>query len=158
MKIYLLRALKYVLTFTAIWMALIWLKVTYEHLPVTFGQMLSIYFTTWNGWAMAAMVLALGFTYPFFGFVTRSVDADVVADREQIEAAMATVGLVISGCAPDRLIFRATGLQRLTLLFEDEVVVQRCGEQVTICGHRRTVVRAIIRLEGYLSHKRRVNE
>ncbi|MBQ2424371.1 MAG: hypothetical protein II262_06170 [Alistipes sp.] len=155
MKKYLLRSLKYFLTLCVLLVALIWIKIKYESLPVTFLQMVEIYFSQWNGWAMAATMILLSATYPLFGFVRRVVSADITADRQQIEAAMATVGLELCSATDSALTFRATGLQRLTLLFEDEVTVTLCSEGVVISGHRRTVVRAVIRLEGYLTHKRR---
>jgi hypothetical protein len=155
MKKYLLRSLKYFLTLCVLLVALIWIKIKYESLPVTFLQMVEIYFSQWNGWAMAATMILLSATYPLFGFVRRIVSADITADRQQIEAAMATVGLELCSATDSALTFRATGLQRLTLLFEDEVTVTLCDEGVVISGHRRTVVRAVIRLEGYLTHKRR---
>ena len=155
MKKYLLRSLKYFLTLCVLLVALIWIKIKYESLPVTFMQMVEIYFSQWNGWAMAATMILLSATYPLFGFVRRVVSADITADRQQIEAAMATVGLELCSATDSALTFRATGLQRLTLLFEDEVTVTLCSEGVVISGHRRTVVRAVIRLEGYLTHKRR---
>lgn len=158
MKRYLLRSLKYFLTLCVLFVALIWIKIAYEQLPLTMWQMLQLYFSAWNGWAMAVMIVAMSATYPYFGFVRRSVVADIVADREQIEAALATSGLVLVGAKEGVLYFRATGLQRLTLLLEDEVVVEQHGDEVVISGHRRTVVRAVIRLEGYLVNKRRGNE
>lgn len=158
MKRYLLRSLKYFLTLCVLFVALIWIKIAYEHLPLTMWQMLQLYFSAWNGWAMAVMIVAMSATYPYFGFVRRSVVADIVADREQIEAALATSGIVLVGAKDGALYFRATGLQRLTLLLEDEVVVEQQGDEVVISGHRRTVVRAVIRLEGYLVNKRRGNE
>lgn len=158
MKRYLLRSLKYFVTLCVLFVALVWLKIAYEQLPLTMAQMMKIYFSAWNGWAMAVVVVLMSATYPFFGFVTRRTEADIVADREQIEAAMTTVGLELREVKGSTLVFRATGLQRLTLLFEDEVTVEQQGEQVVISGHRRTVVRAVIRLEGYLVNKRRANE
>ena len=158
MKRYLLRSLKYFLMLCALFVALIWLKIAYERLPLTMGQMLQLYFSAWNGWAMAVVIVVMSATYPFFGFVRRTVVADIAADREQIEAAMATSGLVLKGAEGNTLHFCAAGLQRLTLLFEDDVTVEQQGEQIVISGHRRTVVRAVIRLEGYLVNKRRGNE
>lgn len=158
MKKYLLRSLKYFVTLCVLLVALIWLKITYEKLPVTFVGMLEIYFSAWNGWAMAATIVVLSATYPIFGFVNRSVEADIVADRQQIDAAMEASGLVLTKTGEGYLLYRATGLQRLTLIFEDEVRVEQSGTQIVISGHRRTVVRATIRLEGYLTHKRRYNE
>lgn len=155
MKKYLLRSLKYFLTLCVLLVALIWIKIKYENLPVTYLQMLEIYFSQWNGWAMAATIVLLSATYPLFGFVRRSVSADITADRQQIEAAMATTGLVLKSADDNCLVFRATGLQRLTLLFEDEVTVCQQDGELILSGHRRTVVRATIRLEGYLVNKRR---
>lgn len=155
MKRYLLRSLKYFLTLCVLLVALIWIKIKYESLPVTFWGMLEIYFSQWNGWAMAATIVVLSATYPLFGFVHRVVSADITADRQQIEAAMATVGLELCSATESCLTFRATGLQRLTLLFEDEVTVCSSDEGITISGHRRTVIRAVIRLEGYLTNRRR---
>lgn len=155
MKKYLLRSLKYFLTLCVLLVALIWIKIKYEDLPVTYLQMLEIYFSQWNGWAMAATIVLLSATYPLFGFVRREVSADITADCQQIEAAMATVGLELCSKSSSRLTFRATGLQRITLLFEDEITVDSSDNGVVISGHRRTVVRAVIRLEGYLTNKRR---
>lgn len=155
MNRYLLRSLKYFVTLCVLFVALVWLKLKYEQLPITMGEMLQLYFSAWNGWFMAIVIVAMSATYPLFGFVKRSVVATIAADREQIEAAMATTGLVLAGATADKLTFRATGLQRITLLFEDEVVVEQVGDEVVISGHRRTVVRAVIRLEGYLVNKRR---
>lgn len=155
MKRYLLRSLKYFLTLCVLMVALIYIKISYEKLPVTFLQMLEIYFSAWNGWAMAATIVVLSATYPRFGFVNKSVSADIVADREQIVNAMTLSGLELCNATAETLTFRATGLQRLTLLWEDEVVVTATPEGVTVSGHRRTVVRAVIRLEGYLVNKHR---
>ena len=158
MKRYLLRSLKYFVTLCVLFVALVWLKLKYEQLPITMSEMLQLYFSAWNGWFMAVVIVAMSATYPLFGFVKRSVVATIAADREQIEAAMATSGLVLAAATADKLTFRATGLQRITLLFEDEVVVEQIGDEVVISGHRRTVVRAVIRLEGYLVNKRRTDE
>lgn len=155
MKRYLLRSLKYFVTLCLLFVALVWLKITYENLPLTMGQMMQLYFSAWNGWFMAVVIVVMSATYPLFGFVTRKTDGDITADRQQIEAAMATTGLVLKSADDNCLVFRATGLQRLTLLFEDEVTVCQQDGELILSGHRRTVVRATIRLEGYLVNKRR---
>ena len=158
MKKYLVRSLKYLAFLCVLFVALIWLKINYEQLPITMGQMIKLYFSTWKGCSMAVCVVLMSATYPFFGFVTRRTAADITTDRQQIEAAMATVGFALHEASGSQLVFRATGLQRLTLLFEDEVVVEQQPGQIVVSGHRRTVVRAMIRLEGYLVNKRRGNE
>lgn len=158
MKKYLLRSVKYLVTLCLLWVALIWIKLTYEQLPISYMDLVKLYFSNWNGQVMAVMVVLLSATYPYFGFVKREVVATIALDKEQIISAMATSGLTICSQTTDKLTFKASGLQRLTLLFEDEVTVEQCGEKVVISGHRRTVIRAVIRLEGYLVNKHRANE
>jgi hypothetical protein len=158
MKQYFLRSLKYFIVLCLLFVALVWLKVTYEHLPITMGQMMQLYFSAWNGWFMAVVIVIMSATYPYFGFVTRRTVGSITADRQQIEAAMATTGLVLKSTEDGRLVFRATGVQRLTLLFEDEVIAEQQGEEIVLSGHRKSVVRAMIRLEGYLVNKRRTDE
>ena len=158
MKKYLLRSVKYLVTLCLLWAALIWIKLTYEQLPISYMDLVKLYFSNWNGQVMAVMVVLLSATYPYFGFVKREVVATIALDKEQIISAMATSGLTICSQTTDKLTFKASGLQRLTLLFEDEVTVEQCGEKVVISGHRRTVIRAVIRLEGYLVNKHRANE
>ena len=158
MKKYLLRSVKYLVTLCLLWAALIWIKLTYEQLPISYMDLVKLYFSNWNGQVMAVMVVLLSTTYPYFGFVKREVVATIALDKEQIISAMATSGLTICSQTTDKLTFKASGLQRLTLLFEDEVTVEQCGEKVVISGYRRTVIRAVIRLEGYLVNKHRANE
>ena len=158
MKKYLLRSLKYFVVLCLLFVALVWLKITYEKLPITMGQMMQLYFSAWTGWFMAVVVVLMSATYPYFGFVSRKTTGSITTDRQQVEAAMATTGLVLKSAEGGRLVFRATGLQRLTLLFEDEVVAEQQGEEIVLSGHRKTVVRAMIRLEGYLVNKRRTDE
>ena len=158
MKKYLLRSVKYLVTLCLLWAALMWIKLTYEQLPISYMDLVKIYFSHLNGQLMAVMVVALSATYPYFGFVKREVVATIANDKEQIVSAMATAGLTLCSETAEKLIFKASGLQRVTLLFEDDVTVEQCGEKVVISGHRRTVIRAVIRLEGYLVNKHRTNE
>lgn len=158
MKKYLLRSVKYLVTLCLLWAALMWIKLTYEQLPITYWELAQLYFSGWKGQMMAVMVVVLSATYPYFGFVKREVVASIALDKEQIVSAMATAGLTLCSQTAQVLTFKASGLQRLTLLFEDDVTVEQVGEKVVISGHRRTVIRAVIRLEGYLVNKHRTNE
>ena len=98
---------------------------------------------------MAIVVLAA--TYPKFGFVVRRVEGDVVKHRAQIENAFRTEGFRLVGEQNGVLHFRGDGvLKRLTLLFEDDVVVYQEGDTIVIDGIRRGVARIAYRLDGYL--------
>jgi hypothetical protein len=109
---------------------------------------------------LVATFIGLALLYPRFGYVRRIVeDVDIEGDRIRIDNAMKLYGFKFAGTRDGRLVYRAEGIiRRITLLFEDEVVVEQIGDEVVISGHRRTVVRAVIRLEGYLVNKRRGNE
>ena len=45
MKRYLLRSLKYFVTLCVLFVALVWLKLKYEQLPITMSEMLQLYFS-----------------------------------------------------------------------------------------------------------------
>lgn len=158
MKRYILRSVKYFVAMCVLCLALIWLKIESEQTPVTFEQMLGIYFSAWNGWAMAATIVLLSATYPLFGFVRRSVDGDLTADRTQVLAALEMEGYALVSEQEGALHFRAGALRRLTSLFEDEIVVrQSAADQIEIEGLRRAAVRVAIRMDGYITNNRRVN-
>jgi hypothetical protein len=122
-----------------LFVALIWLKIAYEHLPLTMWQMLQLYFSVWNGWAMAVMIVVLSATYPYFGFVRRTVVANIITDREQIEAAMVTAGLVLKGAEGNTLTFRSDCPDRkIDYVFVTKDVRVLCAEipEIIASDHR----------------------
>lgn len=125
---------------------------------LTPSEIVSIYFSTWNGWAMAAAVILLSATYPIFGFIRRYVDGDVVGNRKQILAAMEMMGYSLIKECDGAMYFRANVLQRLTSLFEDQIVVRQVDDKIELKGMRRAVVRTSIRLDGYIVNSGYSNE
>ncbi len=158
MKRYVLRSVKYLILMCVLCGALIWFKIENEQTPVTFAEMLGIYFSTWNGWAMAATIVLLAVTYPRFGFVSRHITGDLATDRQQILAAFEMEGYTLVAESAGELRFRGNAVKRLMALFEDEVVVRRSADdEIELSGLRRAAVRIAIRMEGYITNNRRVN-
>ena len=105
---------------------------------------------------MIVASIALALTYPFFGYAKRRISGNIVTDREQLDHAADFTGLVLVSERENELIYRARGLRRLVMLFEDEVKVRQVGDEVEIDGLRRISVRMAIDAKRYITNKRRL--
>lgn len=126
-----------------------------QHSPITFAQRWLLMFEQWNGWGMVIVSILLAATYPFFGYTKRSFEGDIVADREQLDTAARFVGLELVSANGNELLYRAKGLRRVTMLFEDDIVVRQNGTQIEVEGLRRVSVRFAFDAERYITNKRR---
>ena len=126
-----------------------------QHSPITFAQRWQLMFEQWNGWGMVIVSILLAATYPFFGYTKRSFEGDIVADREQLDTAARFVGLELVSANGNELLYRAKGLRRVTMLFEDDIVVRQNGTQIEVEGLRRVSVRFAFDAERYITNKRR---
>lgn len=155
MKKYIIRSVKYFIAFCVVYVAFMALAHYTDHLPVTFAERWQLMFATWRGWGMVVGIILLAATYPFFGFAKRSFEADIVADREQLDMAAEVVGLRLVSASESELVYRADGLRRLMRLFEDEVRVRQNGNQVEVEGLRSSSVRMAYDAERYITNKHR---
>ena len=126
-----------------------------QHSPITFAQRWQLMFEQWNGWGMVIVSILLAATYPFFGYTKRSFEGNIVADREQLDTAARFVGLELVSANGNELLYRAKGLRRVTMLFEDDIVVRQNGTQIEVEGLRRVSVRFAFDAERYITNKRR---
>lgn len=126
-----------------------------QHSPITLAQRWQLMFEQWNGWGMVIVSILLAATYPFFGYTKRSFEGDIVADREQLDTAARFVGLELVSANGNELLYRAKGLRRVTMLFEDDIVVRQNGTQIEVAGLRRVSVRFAFDAERYITNKRR---
>ena len=122
----------------------------------TFAMRWQAMFSEWNGWGMVIASIVLAATYPFFGYTKRTISGDLVADREQIDQAARFTGLVLVSESETELVYRARGLRRVTMLFEDDVKVRKSGEGIEFDGLRRVAVRMAFDAERYITNKRRM--
>lgn len=155
---YAIRSLKYLLLISVLYVALLWVSsiYTYDGM-VDVATLLRAQLGSQRGvWLVVAFV-ALAIFYPRFGYVRRVVSgADIEDDRIRIDNAMKLYGFKFAEVREGALVYRAEGIiRRLTLLFEDEILVRQVEGGVEIEGLRRSAVRIIYQLNAYIEHKER---
>ena len=155
MKQYLVRSIKYLIALVILYVGLMAVMHYSQHSPITFAQRWELMFQQWNGWGMVVVSILLAATYPFFGYTKRSFDGNIAVDREQLDTAARVVGLELVSANENELLYRAKGLRRVTMLFEDDVVVRQNGTQIEVEGLRRVAVRMAFDAERYIRNKRR---
>lgn len=155
MKRYFIRSVKYLVALVVLYVGLMAVMHYSQHSPITFAQRWQLMFEQWNGWGMVIVSILLAATYPFFGYTKRSFEGDIVADREQLDTAARFVGLELVSANGNELRYRAKGLRRVTMLFEDDIVVRQNGTQIEVEGLRRVSVRFAFDAERYITNKRR---
>ena len=159
MKQYLIRSVKYLVAFSVLYVGLLWVMHYFDEASqlISFKQRFTMMFDNgWDGWSMVVGIILLGTTYPYFGFVERSFEGNIVTDREQIDRAAELAGLSLVAESDTELIYRTVGLRRLVMLFEDEVKVRQVGNRVEVEGLRRLAARMAFDADRYITNKRRV--
>ena len=159
MKKYIVRSVKYLIALCVLYVGLM-AVVHYSHpvqgIEFTFADRWRAMFSEWNGWGMVIASIVLAATYPLFGYTKRTISGDLVADREQIDQAARFTGLVLVSETENELVYRARGLRRVTMLFEDDVKVRKSGDGIEFDGLRRVAVRMAFDAERYITNKRRM--
>ena len=156
MKKYIFRSVKYLIALCVLYVALMAFMHHYNNpFGLTIEQRVQLMFDTWRGCGMVIATFVLAATYPFFGYVKRTFEGDIVADREQLNRAADFVGLELVSESSEELVYHAKGLRRLVMLFEDTVRVRQCGSQIEVEGLRRIAVRMAFDAERYITNKRR---
>ncbi|MBQ0080154.1 MAG: hypothetical protein KBS95_01195 [Alistipes sp.] len=158
MKRYIIRSVKYLLALCVLYVTIVYLSCKTSSYPISFTEYLSLLLSTTKGHILVAATILLSAFYPYFGYVKREVEASLNSDSEQIIRAFSSYGFCLVEQSDKHMVFRATGLDRLTMLFEDEISVTPKNGGVLISGLRRKAVKIAIRLEGYMYHKNLSNE
>ncbi|MBO5984527.1 MAG: hypothetical protein J6P90_05855 [Rikenellaceae bacterium] len=147
---YLIRAVKYLLAFCVIYLAVVWLSLkTMRGMDVSVMDYVVATLQTTRGQLLMAAVVVLSAFYPRFGFMTRRVECDMEEERDSLLANMALAGYTLREESEGRMVFRATSiLDRIVMLFEDEIVVEQYAQWINITGIRRGVAKVIFRPWG----------
>ena len=145
---YLIRAVKYFFAFCVLYVGVVWLSIlTQKGMDISVWDSISATMATERGRMLALAVVVLSAAYPFFGFVKRSVKWDMATDADRLVEIFAAAGFALKLKDEGKMIFKANNiLDRLVMLFEDEIVVEQQGEQITLDGIRRGVAKVIYRL------------
>lgn len=143
-----MRAVKYFAAFCVIYLAVVWLSVSTMN-----GYDQSVWDYVWatlqttRGQLLVVAVVVLSAFYPRFGFITRRVEWDMEDERDQIIATFALAGFSLREEGDGRMVFRADNmLDRLVMLFEDEITVVQYGQWIDITGIRRGVAKVVYRM------------
>ena len=147
---YLIRAVKYLLAFCVIYLAVVWLSLkTMRGMDVSVMDYVVATLQTTRGQLLMAAVVVLSAFYPRFGFMTRRVECDMAEERDSLLANMALAGYTLREESEGRMVFRATSiLDRIVMLFEDEIVVEQYAQWINITGIRRGVAKVMYRPWG----------
>jgi hypothetical protein len=158
MKNYIIRSLKYLIAFAVLYVGMMWVMHSLNNpFNLTFEERwLMMFQDNWRGWSMVVGMILLAGTYPYFGYTKRSIEGNIVTDREQLNRAADFTGLVLVADNGEELIYHAKGVRRLVMLFEDEVKVRQKDGAIEIEGLRRVAVRMAFDAERYITNKRRI--
>lgn len=155
MKKYLIRSAKYFVALCVLLVATMALNRAMGS-TLTIRETFYVMFHTTRGLLLPVVVVVLALCYPRFGFIVRRVEGDTELDREQIVNAFRSAGFSLRREEEGTLFFRADGfVQKLLLLWEDEIRVSQYGQWIELDGIRRGVARVQYRLDSYLQMKRR---
>ena len=145
---YLIRAVKYFFAFCVLYVGVVWLSIlTQKGMDISVWDSISATMATERGRMLALAVVALSAAYPFFGFVKRSVKWDMATEADRLVEIFAAAGFALKEQGEGKMVFKANNiLDRLVMLFEDEIVVEQQGEQIILSGIRRGVAKVIYRL------------
>lgn len=153
---YLVRSVKFLAALVVLYVAAVWVMSAVGASMLSARDTIFVMFQTTRGQILIAAIAIWVAIYPKVGYVRREIMADLNEDREQITTAFVMSGYELASESDGEMRFRAANIfRRLRLLFEDEVVVRRSENGgVEIDGVRRSVALVMMRLNGYLEHKR----
>lgn len=104
---------------------------------------------------MVVAIVALSIAYPFFGFMRRTIKGNFVTEQDIIIKAFETQGFRLHHRFDYRLVFVANSIiKRITMLFEDHILVTQIGDEIEIRGNRKGVAYVVYRLEAALERER----
>lgn len=157
---YFIRAVKYLLLLCVLCVGLEWLNLKFgSNVAIedkTLMEFIKAHLAENEGKMLVAGVVLLSAFYPLFGFMTKRVEGcNYERDAARIDNAMRAYGFKLVEDRGDVKIYGAdTLLRRLTLMFEDRIVLHITNEGIKMQGLRRSVARVAYQLEVYLHNSR----
>lgn len=155
---YAVRSLKYLLLICVLYVALTWLSALYTYDGmVDVVTLMRAQLGSDRGKLLIVASMLLAIFYPRFGYICRVVQrADIEVDRLRIDNAMKIYGFKFVEVREGALVYRAEGvINRIVLLFEDEILVRQIEGGIEVEGIRRRAVRILLQLNAYIEHRER---
>ncbi len=150
------RSIKYFLSLCLAYVVVLYALSFTEMMVLTRGQTFNAVFSTHRGLVMVIAIVALSAAYPYFGFMKRRLKGDITKERDIIIKAFELQHFRVMKIEEGfRITFVAEGLfKRLSMLFEDHILVTQMGEEFEIRGNRKGVAYVVFRLEAALARER----
>lgn len=127
---------------------------------VLYGILIAVGYSSWSTlvtvwssnriWMLVIAFVGLPLLYPFFGFVTREVRGNLETNRDVINKVLALNGYTVVSEDNGRIICRARGVKKVSLLFEDMLTITADDNYLKIEGPRKEVVRMEFRLRSFM--------
>lgn len=151
MKLYLSRALKYILRMTVILGIIFAVMVATNTFDAKGMTVFRAIFMTWRGAVIILLLLALAFLYPKISFMTANIHANMKDNRENLINTFALYGYSLASEDEGGMTFRVNSkLKRLLWQFDDRVRITQDGSFMDIEGLKKVVLRAETRLHSIL--------
>lgn len=145
---YFIRAGKYIIQFIILLFVMIGLMSLLSKNPTS--NMFETLFTT-RGLLLWGVVLLFSLTYPFFGFVKRTLTFDATKHTEDVDKVMEMCGFVKISDADGVTTYRAKNVtKKLVMLYEDKITITTIDGLSTIEGFRKEVVKASMRFNTFI--------
>lgn len=145
LKRYPIRAVKYFLFLLVLFVVLFGAMLALGQTSIE--RLVQVFYT--RSWILLALFVGLPLVYPLIGYAAREVRGNLGEGRRAVERALAMSGYTVTENAPERIVAHASGIKKVSLLFEDRIVVTAEGNRfVRIEGARREVVRIEARIRA----------
>lgn len=154
---YLIRAIKYLLLLSALYVALVWAMYLLGAEPqIDPWLQIEAHLRADIGKKMVVVFVILAALYPRFGFMRKRIEGYTPErDKERLQNAMALFGYKLAESHDGVDVYRAEGVvKRLTLLWEDRIEVRIEDGALELKGIRRMVARIAYQLETYIRNSR----
>ena len=156
---YIAHALKYFLKLLVL-LALIYLILFFfGGARVSALQFITELFTTTRGLMLFGALFILSMLYPLFGFVKRTVNADITTDRDIIINAFHSAGYMMKEMEEgEKMVFRAASVfKKIILVWDDKITVTASDNGIILEGIRRETVQAEFRINTFILNSRHEN-
>lgn len=154
---YLIRAIKYLLLLSALYVALVWAMYLLGAEPqIDPWLQIEAHLRADIGKKMVVVFVILAALYPRFGFMRKRIEGyRPERDKERLQNAMALFGYKLAESHDGVDVYRAEGVvKRFTLLWEDRIEVRIEDGALEMKGIRRMVARIAYQLETYIRNSR----
>ncbi|MFI3267080.1 MAG: hypothetical protein R3Y51_00025 [Rikenellaceae bacterium] len=155
MKRYTIRAIKYFIFLTVLYLLIFVVMSSTGAIVISFASLREMLMTQ-SGLLMLGLVVVLSAVHPLIGYTTREITADTTGKETAIKDIMNLLGFKAISTNGDITIFKAKGIfKRLGMQFEDKLEYNAANK--TLTGNRKQVTIAVYRIQSHLINQAKEN-